>query len=48
MSDVDEECLREAKNIATNEIGLKHSIVFDINGVFSLAREVGCLASKSR
>ena len=38
-SDVDEKCLREARNTVTDEIGLKHPIMFDIYDVCSLARE---------
>ena len=38
-SDVDEECLREARNTIMDEIGLKHPIMFDIYDVCSLARE---------
>ena len=38
-SDVDEECLREARNIIMDEIGVKHPIMFDIYDVCSLARE---------
>ena len=40
-SDVDEECLREARNTVMDEIGLKHpiAIMFDIYDVCSLARE---------
>ena len=37
-SDVDEGCLREARNTVMDEIGLKHPIMFDIY-VCSLARE---------
>ena len=38
-SDVDEGCLREARNTVMDEIGLKHPIMFDIYDVCSLARE---------
>ena len=38
-SDVDEECLREARNAIMDEIRLKHPIMFDIYDVCSLARE---------
>ena len=38
-SDVDEECLREARNTVMDEIGLKHPIMFDNYDVCSLARE---------
>ena len=38
-SNVDEECLREARNTAIDEIGLKHPIMFDVYDVCSLARE---------
>ena len=38
-SDVNEGCLREARNIVMDEIGLKHPIMIDIYDVCSLARE---------
>ena len=38
-SDVDEECLREARDAIMDEIRLKHPIMFDIYVVCSLARE---------
>ena len=38
-SDVDEGCIREARNTVIDEIGLKHPIMFDIDDVCSLARE---------
>ena len=38
LIDVDEECLREAKNTVMNEIGLKHLVMFDIYDVCLLAR----------
>ena len=38
-SDVDEGCLREARNTVMHEIGLRHPIMFDIYDVCSLARE---------
>ena len=38
-SDLDEECLTEARNSVMHEIGLKHPIMFDIYDVCSLARE---------
>ena len=38
-SDVDEGCIREARNTVIDEIGLKHPIMFDIYDVCSLARE---------
>ena len=38
-SDVDEGCLREARDTVMDEIGLKHPIMFDIYDVCSLARE---------
>ena len=50
-SDVDEGCLREARNTVMDEIGLKHPIMFDIYDVCSLAREAklpSLLSSRSK
>ena len=38
-TNVDEDCLREARNTVMDKIGLKHPIMFDIYDVYSLARE---------